>query len=119
VWGARFDENGKGALRMTAIDASQFTAPSSVARGGDFRSSMEQCGKSKEPAVKVDHCSVVISQSSDRRILERAFNRRGLAYMDLNRFAEAANDFTSVIRLNPRIAGYYDNRQNAGDCRKL
>jgi hypothetical protein len=35
VWGARFDENGKGALRMTAIDASQFTAPSSVARGGE------------------------------------------------------------------------------------
>jgi hypothetical protein len=39
VWGARFDENGKGSLRMTAIDASQFMAPSSVANGGDFDSS--------------------------------------------------------------------------------
>ncbi len=113
VWGARFDEAGRGSLRMTAVDATQFTAPSLVAHTGDFRFSMEQCGKSTEPAVKVDHCSVVISQSSDRRILERAFNRRGLAYMGLNRFAEAANDFTVVIRLNPRIAGYYDNRQNA------
>jgi hypothetical protein len=35
VWGARFDENGKGALRMTAIDASRFTAPSAVANGSD------------------------------------------------------------------------------------
>ena len=36
VWGAHFDENGKGSLRMTAIDASQFSVPSSVAHGGDF-----------------------------------------------------------------------------------
>jgi tetratricopeptide (TPR) repeat protein len=85
------------------------TAP----RTGDFGFSMEQCGNSKEPAVKVDHCSFVISHSSDPKILERAFNRRGLAYMSLNRFAEAANDFTAVIRRNPRIAGYFDNRQNA------
>src|SRR4029077_11472851 len=39
VWGARFDENGKGALRTTAIDASRFTAPSAVAHGSDFDSS--------------------------------------------------------------------------------
>jgi len=25
IWGAHFDENGKGSLRMTAIDASQFS----------------------------------------------------------------------------------------------
>ena len=40
VWGARFDENGAGALRMTAIDASQFTAPA-VAYGDDFDSSVD------------------------------------------------------------------------------
>jgi hypothetical protein len=39
VRGARFDENGKGSLRMTAIDASEFMGPSSVANGGDFDSS--------------------------------------------------------------------------------
>lgn len=40
VWGARFDENGAGALRMTAIDASQFTAPA-VAYGDDFDLSVD------------------------------------------------------------------------------
>jgi S1-C subfamily serine protease len=35
IWGAHLDENGKGALRMTAIDASQFTALPAVARDGD------------------------------------------------------------------------------------
>jgi len=75
--------------------------------------SMDQCRNATEPALKVEHCSIVISRSADRKIRERAFNSRGHAYMALNRFAEAANDFTAVIRLNPRIAGYYDNRQNA------
>jgi S1-C subfamily serine protease len=31
VWGAQLDENGRGALRMTAIDASRFAAPPRVA----------------------------------------------------------------------------------------
>jgi hypothetical protein len=35
IWAARLNENGRGALRMTAIDASQFTAPAAVARGDD------------------------------------------------------------------------------------
>jgi tetratricopeptide (TPR) repeat protein len=93
------------------------TAPAHAAgwssRLEDFGASMEQCGNSKVQAEKIKYCSVVISRSSDRKILERAFNRRGLAYMDLQRFVEAAKDFTEVIKLNPRIAGYFDNRQNA------
>ncbi len=88
-------------------------ARSLVAPAGDFGFSMEQCWKSKEPAVKVDHCTIVISQSSNRKILERAFNRRGHAYMARGRFVDAANDFTAVIRMNSKIAGYFDNRQNA------
>lgn len=113
VWGSRFDKSGWGSLRITAIDASQFTAPALAAGPGNLAFSMDQCRNGKEPAVKVDQCSVIISQSADPKIRERAFNRRGHAYMALNRFAEAAHDFTAVIRLNPRIAGYYDNRQNA------
>ena len=35
VWGARFDDHGRGALRTTAIDASRFTVPPAVARGSD------------------------------------------------------------------------------------
>ena len=38
VWRALFDGNGKGGLRMTAIDASQFTAPLSIANDGDIGS---------------------------------------------------------------------------------
>lgn len=33
--------------------------------------------------------------------------------MDTGRFSEAVDDFTFVIRHEPQIAGYYDNRQNA------
>ena len=33
--------------------------------------------------------------------------------MEMSRFADAVNDFTALIHLNPRVAGYYDNRQNA------
>ena len=38
IWGAHFDKNGLGALRMTAIDAAQFEGPSLVARGEEFQS---------------------------------------------------------------------------------
>ena len=51
--------------------------------------------------------------SRDPALLERTFNRRGHANMALHRFQDAADDFTEVIRLNPKIAGYYDNRQSA------
>ncbi len=33
--------------------------------------------------------------------------------MDAGRFGEAVDDFTFVIRHEPQIAGFYDNRQNA------
>ncbi len=89
------------------------TGPSSLAGASDFGFSVDQCGKSKVASVKVGYCTAVIQKSNDPRILERAFNRRGHANMELNRFADAVSDFSEVIRLNPRIAGYYDNRQNA------
>jgi Trypsin-like peptidase domain len=60
VWGARFDESGKGSLRMTAIDASQFTAPSSVAHGGDIdtgRSVDHGNAPALAPQPKVDRSS--------------------------------------------------------------
>jgi tetratricopeptide (TPR) repeat protein len=74
---------------------------------------IDQCTKSKIPAEKIEQCTVVIHRSDDRGILERAFNRRGHARFAMNQFIESVNDFTEAIRLNPRIAGYYDNRQNA------
>ena len=80
---------------------------SSGIRAADFEFSMEACRNSKEAAVKVEHCTRVISQSSDRKILERAFNRRGLAYMDLKQFGDAAKDFTEVIQLNSTDRGLF------------
>jgi clan AA aspartic protease (TIGR02281 family) len=71
------------------------------------------CRNSPDPLEKIDHCSKVIATSRNRTALEVAFNSRGLTLMEQQRFLEAAGDFTAVIKLNPSIAGYYDNRQNA------
>jgi S1-C subfamily serine protease len=35
------------------------------------------------------------------------------AYSEIDRFADAVKDYTALIRINPTIAGYYDNRQYA------
>jgi hypothetical protein len=71
------------------------------------------CRNSHDPLEKMDHCSKVIATSRNRTALEVAFNSRGLTLMERQRFLEAASDFSAVINLNPSIAGYYDNRQNA------
>jgi S1-C subfamily serine protease len=68
------------------------------------------CRRSRDPAEKVRYCTIVIQNASDRRDLERLYLRRGNSFVELGRFEEAVADFTSLIRINPRIAGYYDNR---------
>lgn len=45
--------------------------------------------------------------------LVTAHNTRGLALMEIGRFNDAIEDFTFVIQRSPKIAGYFDNRQNA------
>ena len=72
-----------------------------------------QCLKAETAIEKIEQCSTVLSHSRQRNQLERAYLRRGNAFVELNWFADAVNDFTALIRLNPRVAGYYDNRQNA------
>jgi tetratricopeptide (TPR) repeat protein len=101
-----------GFLRLVSTVALIAVASSSVS-ASDFHFSMNQCQKSKAASAKVEHCAAVIQQSKDPRVLERAFNSRGLANMELNRFGDAVNDFSAAIHLSPRIAGYYDNRQGA------
>jgi S1-C subfamily serine protease len=83
-----------------------------TAYASDLAFLMHQCRNSSALA-KLEYCSTVISKSRDPRYLEHAFNIRGLAHVELHQFADAASDFTEVIKLNPTIAGYYDNRQNA------
>jgi S1-C subfamily serine protease len=71
------------------------------------------CLKANGASEKIERCSLVIRHSRQAWQLERAYLRRGNAYAELNRFADAVTDFTSLIRLNPTVAGYYDNRQYA------
>src|SRR5271165_1615604 len=71
------------------------------------------CRNSNDAADKIEHCSNVIAQSSNVSALVTAHNTRGLALMGAGRFGEAVDDFTFIIRHEPQIAGFYDNRQNA------
>jgi tetratricopeptide (TPR) repeat protein len=75
--------------------------------------SFSACSRANTAFEKVDLCSVVILHSRQAQQLERAYLRRGNAYLELSRFADAVNDFDSLIRIDPKIAGYYDNRQRA------
>jgi S1-C subfamily serine protease len=52
VWGARFDENGQGALRMTAIDASRFMPSFAVAHEDRLDSPPEPQARSGRSAAR-------------------------------------------------------------------
>ena len=71
------------------------------------------CLRANSASDKIELCSLVIRHSRQARQLERAYLRRGNAYAEVNRFADAVSDFTSLIQINPKVAGYYDNRQYA------
>lgn len=71
------------------------------------------CRTSKDAEEKVRYCSIVIEHASDRRDLERLYLRRGNSFNELGRYDDAVADFSNLIRINPRVAGYYDNRQYA------
>lgn len=62
---------------------------------------------------KIARCGEAIRSEGDPRRLERAYLRRGNAFAESGRFAEAVEDFSALVRLNPAIAGYYDNRGRA------
>lgn len=71
------------------------------------------CVRANSASKKIELCSLVIRHSRQARQLERAYLRRGNAYTEVNRFADAVNDFNSLVHINPKVAGYYDNRQYA------
>lgn len=77
------------------------------------QSATELCRQASERSAVISACSVVIGLSSDPKLLERAYNRRGMAEEQTGDFNLAAADYSSVIRINPKIAGYYDNRMRA------
>jgi len=71
------------------------------------------CRNSPAAADRIAQCSNVIAQSASVATLVTAHNTRGLSLMEIGRFNDAIEDFTFVIQRSPRIAGYFDNRQNA------
>ena len=71
------------------------------------------CVNAKTAFDRIDRCSAVILHSRRAAQLGRAYLRRGNAYVEVGRFAEAVSDYSALIQLNPTIAGYYDNRQFA------
>ncbi len=83
------------------------------AKAAPLQSEMESCRHSDDLSEKVAGCTAVIKASRDRRALLRAYNTRGLALCDLGRGAEAVDDFSRVIQIEPSIPGYFDNRARA------
>ena len=78
-----------------------------------FSDVLSACRRTSLPQEKISFCSQVIVLTRDRAVLERMYNRRGLAFAQLGEHRKAADDFTQAIALNPKLAGYYDNRQSA------
>jgi S1-C subfamily serine protease/uncharacterized protein len=104
------------AFRAAGVPISPFdSSPSQqpVDSQYDAATELRQCVNSKDPNERIDHCSRIIGQSRGVAALTTAHNTRGLALMEVGRFVEAVQDFTFVIRYEPRVAGFYDNRQNA------
>jgi tetratricopeptide (TPR) repeat protein len=124
--GCQYDTRCIRQVQLQAINAYQavgapiVTPQASMTRAfgatnaqGDLSAELHLCRNSNDAADKIAHCSNVIAQSSNGSALATAHNTRGLALMDVGRFGEAIDDFTFVIRHEPKIAGFYDNRQNA------
>ncbi len=74
---------------------------------------LRDCKTAKQAEDKVRTCTQAISRTNDPAQLERFYLRRGNAYMELKLYVEAKKDFTSLIALNPRVSGYFDNRMSA------
>jgi tetratricopeptide (TPR) repeat protein len=74
---------------------------------------LSQCLKAKFAIEKVQACSSAIPSLKNHADLERVYLRRGNAFSELRRFQEAVDDYSAAIQLNPKVAGYYDNRQFA------
>jgi tetratricopeptide (TPR) repeat protein len=76
-------------------------------------SGLAACKTAQNAETKISLCTQAISKLRDPSQLERAYLRRGNAYMEQQQFAAAVSDFTKIIALHPGVAGYYDDRQAA------
>ncbi len=100
------------AFLYVAISAASIIATPAVLLA-DVKSDYKKCIGKLPASVREEGCSAVIAETTEKVWQEKAHNSRGHARMDLGRFNEAVADFSETIRLDPKIAGYYDNRQYA------
>lgn len=98
---------------LAALAAACAAADPARADSRDLATATERCKTASDKQDVIASCSTVIALSRDRRALLRAYNLRGLANEALGQLRAAADDASQVIRLNSRIAGYYDNRMRA------
>jgi hypothetical protein len=91
-------------LQRVALLACTGTLPA-FSRQDVPRHTLEQCWKAKQATVKIQYCSLVVLRSSNPRTLERAFNRRGLAYMEVNSVSMMHRWLTAVT-MHFRRAGW-------------
>ena len=75
--------------------------------------SFDLCRRAQSATEKVAFCTQAIAEFRRQDVLERAYLRRGNAFVELNDYARAADDFTALIQLNSHTAGYFDNRLHA------
>jgi tetratricopeptide (TPR) repeat protein len=102
---------------ISSFDRKTFDSPGETQSMQGSRSNpvaeLHLCRNSTTPSDKIAHCSNVITGRASTPALVTAHNTRGLALVELGRFKDAIDDFSSVIAHEPKIAGYYDNRENA------
>src|SRR4051794_25817694 len=65
------------------------------------------CKNAQTTAEKISACSRAIELSKVGAVLERAYLRRGNAYLEQNMYTQAIGDFTKLIAIRPGVAGYY------------
>jgi tetratricopeptide (TPR) repeat protein len=73
----------------------------------------DNCRKATVATDKVALCTLALQTTSDRELRQRIFLRRGNSFQELERYHEAIRDYSELIKLDPKVAGYYDNRKTA------
>jgi S1-C subfamily serine protease len=71
---------------------------------------IELCRRANRASERIQFCTLAIQHASDRKTLERLFLRRGNSFMETGAYADAVSDFSKLIVLNRKVAGYFDNR---------
>ena len=101
------------AIPVDATGGSSNSLLADNSRALSFREAWSSCFQATEAVEKISKCSMAIDGTKDKVRLEKLFLHRGNAFRDLGRFDEAVHDYNALLRINPKVAGYYDNRQVA------